>query len=338
MSEDSRAIADGPQSGSSEDPKAIDQALLLALSHRPHSRTPLSADGERLLDGWVADRLPSSNAILAANLTGQNEFAAERVLERRLVTLAEEGPAIPTGLTDRVLNMSRTSQRRRGRGIRLLWPAFGIRRVQIFGAAIAASLAFLALSAPFWHQSLPTAGQIQIALVSVGDRNVLSSPQFNTPLSASTPTRSGPDAMQFDGIGTRNLRLRSNNELSSTLLDSPNTTKEIARQSGRVEQRIRDVEVPTELLRFAVSSASRDANAVVTDPQLLAILTPGVNSQRGIRLLIDLAVVDSLKASSGRTSLPVRLYDLEDEHTSLILDKLSGVSTIRHRILLTLVQ
>jgi hypothetical protein len=333
MSEDPRNIAARPSSDSPEDSKAIDQAMLLALSHRLRVRTPLSPDTERLLDRWVAGDLPCTDAERAAKLTQSNEFAAEHVLERRLVTLAEEGPAIPGALADRVMKASRMSQRRTHRRINLRWPAFDAWQFPFFGAAIAASLIFLMLSAPFWRQSPSKAQQIQIALVTVGDRSVLS-PQIDNPRSVAAPTLPGvSDAIPFDAFGpTRNLRLRNNTEPPPTPLNS--TT----RPSMEPEWRIRDVDVPTDLLRLAIASANRDTNTTVTNPELIAMLVPrGINSQRGVRLLIDMAVVDALKESARNASLPVRLYDLEDDHTALILEKLSGISSIGHLMLLTVV-
>src|SRR5262245_13847273 len=93
--------------GMSDDLRSTDLAILTALSHRQGDSTPLSPDQERLLDGWVAGRLSSFNADRAAELAKHNVFAAERVLERRLISAANEGPAVPGTLAARVLRASR---------------------------------------------------------------------------------------------------------------------------------------------------------------------------------------------------------------------------------------
>jgi hypothetical protein len=309
------------------------------LSHHPRVRTPLSPDTERLLDRWVADDLPSTDAERAAELTQRNEFAAERILERRLVTLAEDGPAIPTVLVDRGMKASKASQRRTDRRINLRWPAFGAWQFPVFGAGLATSLLFLILGVPFWRQPPSNAQQIQVALVTVGDRTVLS-PQLDLPHPApATPLPGPPNAIPFDAFGTtRNLKLRNSTELPPMPLDSSNVFKETPHPSTEPEWRIRDVEARSDLLRLAIASASGDTNTTITNPELIAMLMPrGINSQRGVRLLIDMALVDALKESPGNTSLLVRIYDLEDERTALLLETLSGISSIGHLVLLTVV-
>ena len=93
--------------GMSDDSPTTDRAILTALSHRQGDSTPLSPDQERLLDGWVAGRLSSFDADRAADLAKHNVFAAERILERRLISAANEGPAVPRNLAARVLRASR---------------------------------------------------------------------------------------------------------------------------------------------------------------------------------------------------------------------------------------
>ena len=89
--------------GTSDDLRSIDRAMLLALSHRQRDSTPLSLDQERLLDSWIADRLPPIDADRAVELTKRNRFAAERILERRLASAANEGPGVPSTLADALI-------------------------------------------------------------------------------------------------------------------------------------------------------------------------------------------------------------------------------------------
>ena len=110
-------MEDRPPIGMSDDLRSIDRAMLLALSHRQRDSTPLSLDQERLLDSWIADRLPPIDADRAAELTKHNRFAAERILERRLISAANEGPGVPSTLAARVLRASRPPRTEDGRNI-----------------------------------------------------------------------------------------------------------------------------------------------------------------------------------------------------------------------------
>ena len=108
--------------GMSDDLRTTDRAILTALSHRQGDSTPLSPDQERLLDGWVAGRLSSFDADRAAELAKHNVFAAERVMERRLISAANEGPVVPGTLAARVLTASRSQRSVTRRTFNLRWP------------------------------------------------------------------------------------------------------------------------------------------------------------------------------------------------------------------------
>src|SRR6266446_89170 len=109
MSDDPKNREEAPLSGIPDDLNEIDRAMLLAISHRQRDSTPLSLEQERLLDSWIAGRLPSKDADLAAELTRFNMLAAERILERRLIAAANDGPDVPVGLSARILGTSRPS-------------------------------------------------------------------------------------------------------------------------------------------------------------------------------------------------------------------------------------
>ena len=68
-------MKDRPSTGMSDDPRSIDRAMLLALSHRQRDSTPLSVDQKCLLDSWIADRLPQVDADRAAELAKHNQRA-----------------------------------------------------------------------------------------------------------------------------------------------------------------------------------------------------------------------------------------------------------------------
>src|SRR5260370_26982395 len=98
-------MSERPPDGS-DGPEAVDPVMLAVLSNRGRDATLLSADQERLLDDWVAGRLPPQEAERAAALTKQNSLAAERVLDRRLLEAAPQSPPVPRGPTTRILKAS----------------------------------------------------------------------------------------------------------------------------------------------------------------------------------------------------------------------------------------
>jgi hypothetical protein len=88
--------------------------MLVALSHHQGDSTPLSLEQERPLESWVAGSLSSIDADRAAELAKHNVFAAEHVLERRLISAANEGPDVPSTLAARILRASRPARTETG--------------------------------------------------------------------------------------------------------------------------------------------------------------------------------------------------------------------------------
>ena len=76
------------------DAKGTDQAMLSALMNRGRDTALLSAEQERLLDDWMADRLPVADVDRAEALARNNVFAAERILENRLMAAASHEPSV----------------------------------------------------------------------------------------------------------------------------------------------------------------------------------------------------------------------------------------------------
>src|SRR4051794_9015837 len=92
-----------PKGSDMPDLSEIDRALLSAISHRQLENRPLSSDQERLLDAWIAGELSSNEADRAAELTSSSKLAAERILERRLIAAANEGPDVPSAVSARIM-------------------------------------------------------------------------------------------------------------------------------------------------------------------------------------------------------------------------------------------
>jgi len=148
-----------------DDFRSTDWAILVALSHHQRDSTPLSQDQERLLDSWLDGRLPSTDADRAAEFVKHNVFAAERVLERRLISAANEGPGVPATLAERVLTASRPPATRRR------WPKFSWWQWSGLGAFAGTLAAIAIFSLPFWQQR--SEQSFQIAMVTIEDRKVL---------------------------------------------------------------------------------------------------------------------------------------------------------------------
>lgn len=162
----------GPDEGG--DLRPIDQALLLAIGRHKRGVVPLTLDQDRLLDDWVAGRLPPADAERAAELTKSNSFAAERVLERRLIEAANSGPGVPPALTARVLAAARPIETQPSKSWFRL-PSFSGLQWSMAGAAVAAMLAVAVFSLQL-VQERRSDQRIQVAMVTFDDRSPLSRP------------------------------------------------------------------------------------------------------------------------------------------------------------------
>jgi hypothetical protein len=148
------------------DAKGTDQAMLLALMNRGRDTALLSAEQEKLLDDWMADRLPAADVDRAEALAKNNAFAAERILENRLMAAARNEPPVPAELTGRILKMASPPTPKRF-GFR--WPALGTWQWSGLAGALAAAMAVVV----FGIQQFTANARIQVAMVTVSDRSVL---------------------------------------------------------------------------------------------------------------------------------------------------------------------
>ncbi len=147
-----------------------DQVMLAVLSNNGRNAVTLTPEEERLLDDWVAGRLPADSADRAVALTRRNALAAERVLECRLLDAAGKSPPIPQALTARILAPPlppRTSS------LATWWRSLG--RRQWLGIAAVAALAGVAAIAvaPMLQQALRGDSTVQVAMVTFADRTPL---------------------------------------------------------------------------------------------------------------------------------------------------------------------
>ena len=97
------------------------------------------------------------------------------------------------------------------------------------------------------------------------------------------------------------------------------------------DQRFRDVEVPTSLLRAILAAADGSAQAAAVreiEPYL-------PNAKQPLYVIVDSTLRQRLDTDAGRDRLSVRLYDLNDPRTSDIRSLVGTVPEGRHAYLVT---
>jgi hypothetical protein len=290
-----------PPIGMSDELRPIDRAMLLALSHRQRDSTPLSLDQERLLDSWIADRLPPIDANRAAELTKHNRFAAERILERRLISAANEGPGVPSTLAARVLRASRPPRTGAGKIFKLRWPTLSGWQWSGLGAAVAATAVIAVFGFQFLQAQLRPDQSFQIAMVTIEDRSVLAEGARRT------------RGIQPQAIGEKR--------------EKPS------------ESRYRDIKIPTALLRKAITSASAHKGEVERADLMNYLRAQNDAFDNRARILIDSVLAQSISGNlDERGTIQVRVYDLDDLRAADIRSKIKLLQADAHFILLTLKQ
>jgi hypothetical protein len=157
----------------SDQPEAVDPVMLAVLSNRGRDATLLTSDQERMLDDWVAGRLAPAEAERAAALTQQNSLAAERVLERRLLEAARQSPPVPQELEARVL---RAGLPPKAAPSGAWWRPLGRWQWTTIAGALALAAIVAVLGVPLWQQVMQSGDSLQVAMVTINDRNPLFEP------------------------------------------------------------------------------------------------------------------------------------------------------------------
>ncbi|HEX9525550.1 MAG TPA: hypothetical protein VF949_21430 [Reyranella sp.] len=165
-------MSERPPDGS-DGPEAVDPVMLAVLSNRGRDATLLSSDQERLLDDWVAGRLAPEQAERAAALAKQNTLAAERLLERRLLEAARQSPTVPQDLEERVLKAAPLSRISAAAG---WWRSLGRWRWQGLAGAVVLAGVVAVVGVPLWQQTMQGGESMQVAMVTINDRNPLFEP------------------------------------------------------------------------------------------------------------------------------------------------------------------
>jgi hypothetical protein len=280
------------QSSEPDDLKSIDQALLVTLTRIQRSSAPLTVGQEELLDDWVMGRLFPADVERAAALTRRNSFAAEYILERRLVAAAATAPEVPAALTSQVLKAAEPVRPAPRKVMQFRFPMFSALQWSAAGAAIAATLVAGAFGLFALRENTQSYQRVQLAMLSLDDRRTLSgAPQYRT--------------LRRDG-----------------------TTPAVA-------DSYRDVDIPADLLRRAISGAE-NANSSSVASQLSAYLPPRRATAAEPKIAIDSVLADRLSGEwSGRTIVPIRAYDLDEARLQNVRERLNTQLGAGSQVLLT---
>jgi hypothetical protein len=162
-----------PDTNPGQDPEAADPVMLAVLSNKGRRPTPLSIDQERLLDDWVAGRLAPGEAARAEALVRANAWAAERVLERRLLEASRRDAAVPEALSATVLASVWPPPAAAPR--RSWWQALQVGWTGALGLAALIAILVIALL-PLLQRSFRGGDALQVAMVTIGDRSALFEP------------------------------------------------------------------------------------------------------------------------------------------------------------------
>jgi hypothetical protein len=178
MSEPSQA-AGGPTPRRPRGLAERKQLMLAILANRNVRRAALSREEERLLDDWLADRLPPARSGAASGLVRSNAMAAERVLERRLLALASASVS-PSKKVEESLLKARAAGTVRGplrRRLPSLWQWSGIVTA---AAAVALATTLVLQPPPSGQATITTVTDLQ-SLIEAADVQAIPSekPVFN---------------------------------------------------------------------------------------------------------------------------------------------------------------
>jgi len=168
MSDTPERGGDGQPVATGIDLKEVDQVMLAALSTRQRTAEILSSNQEGLLDAWVEGKLSSAEANGAVELVQQNIFAAERVLERRLLAAANEGPSVPPALEARLRASDPVVATRRAP---LRRPSFNLWQWSGLAGALTAVAFVATIGLNHFTDHVQGNGSIQVDMATIGDRS-----------------------------------------------------------------------------------------------------------------------------------------------------------------------
>jgi hypothetical protein len=192
-----------------DDPAADDPVMLAVLSNKGQRPSPLSAEQERLLDDWVAGKLAPENAARAEGLTRENAWAAERVLERRLLEASQRDAVVPDALSAKILAAVApppTASPPTASPRRSWWQALQVSWTGALGLAALAVILVIALI-PLLERSFQAGDTLQVAMADIADRGALFEPS-DVRMRGPGPPPPAPTDLRFRDVEIPTVLLR----------------------------------------------------------------------------------------------------------------------------------
>jgi hypothetical protein len=190
---------------------------------------------------------------------------------------------------------------------------------------VAATAVIAVFGFQFWQAQLRPDQSFQIAMVTIEDRSVFAEGARRTRgIQPGAPLIIEPEAAPRPQAGVTPpppYALAPYTSLSEKLAES----------------RFRDIDIPTALLRQAITGASAHKGNVERTELMNYLHAQNGTFDNRVGILIDSALAESLSGKPDeRNSMRVRVYDLDDLRTVNIRSKIKPLQGDGHFILLTL--
>ena len=321
----------GQTSDGSDDLKEIDRAMLIAVARHHGGNAPLSLDQERLLDDWFAGCLSPADADRAADLTKRSTFAAERVLERRLVDAANAGPGVPAALAVQVLQSqvlqsqiftaSRHAKAETRKSFQFWLRSFTGLQWSAAGAAFAATIAFAVFGFQASQERWQSDQRIQVGQsdqrIQVGQSEQRI--QVEPSEQRIQVERQSDQPIQVEKQSDQRIQVAMVTIDDRRPLSGTSRTRALQnRPLAPAENAFRDVDVPADVLRhIIVDAGSADRSTAASQLTTYLPLTNAAGQQA--QILIDSALADRLEGEwKDLDVISIRIYDLDDARTAAI--------------------
>jgi hypothetical protein len=294
-------------------------SLMAALFNRRRQWTPLSSDQIKIVDEFVAGQLAGEAASAAERLVRENAFAAERVMERRLLQQAESSPTPPRALTESILRKAEKAAARRSPvkrpfGAALLsWKIAGVAAAAGAAMVLGGGLLLNLVRDPSASRTdtavserIATVPSIQVAMATIANRDLLLEPS--------------------------DVKLHSDAGRSSTSNANPRKAPET---SESIVPRFYDIEVPSDLLASWMARARGGSPIPSAELEPLVGGLQTFNSLGNIAILFDEALQTRLPQPTPpgvpkQTSvMRLRVYDLRQQPADDLLKAIRIKTTQR---------
>ena len=220
-------------------------------------------------------------------------------------------PGAPAGSSTRAFTAFRPPKS--AGNVNLRWSKRSVWQWSGLSAAAAAIIAIAAFGFQVWQTQLRSDESIQIAMVTIEDRNVLEEPKYRT--------RGRQQQAPAPGVLSR---------AQQTPAPDVSSAQEPA------EGRFRDLEMPIALLQRAINGASSDKGILEYSELMSYLRAQGVSIDKQSRIAIDDVLVGSVSENlPERTTIQIRVFDLDDPRAATIRSKIQPLPANAKAILLT---